>query len=185
MDENLLIDQEQHNDVTKGGETCISFGLMRSSKGLKVSVRTHPRVEEFFREISGEEVADVKLSARHWKGLTPETPLMAYIVGEKVAIEDKSYNLNRIGHPLIDEGNEKKFDRDGRHIGYMNSRINISFLRLTGISDGNGVTFYVGGVYSKEAVTKLLEQIGGALRSFYIDYIRPMNVSVQISTQSL
>ncbi len=181
-------------DVVKGGETCISLGLERSTKGLRVTIKAHPRVEEFFKTLCGNEVKDAQLTDRHWRLSDDNAPLYCYTLPPNTdgfpQEEGGEYVINRVGAPLVVNntpdpgGAPARIDGNGRYLGY-NPKVNISFLRMVGISESQGITFYVGGVYSKDAVIKLLEQIGTGLRRFYIDFIRPMNVSVQISTQSI
>lgn len=133
------------------------------------------------RGISGGEEVAVNTVGRYWqhvvpKGDTPPPTLMAYALANKVegySQGEGEYTIDRLGHPLIEYPD-----------GSSRPRVNLSFLRLVGASEA-GVEFYLKGVYSKDAVTKMLEVLGTGLRRFYIDFIRPMNMSVQISTQSL
>lgn len=165
--------------VVKGGEICIDFSLERSSEGLKAIIKAHPRVEEFLRNLGGGEFVHVGSVNRYWvpiKG-SEEKPLVAYALNQKLDVfgpHDLDFSIDRLGAPLLEEVPD-----------YKRERINLSFIRLQGISEGNGVAFSVKGVYSRELVTKMLDGIGVGLRKFYIDFIRPMNVNVQISIQSL
>lgn len=171
---------EQENAlVVKGGEVCIDFGLERSSKGLTAIIKTHTRVEEFMRGLSsGGELIQVGSANRYWLPFKETEPLTAYSINTKLegygGAADADYHLDRLGAPLIEVNPD-----------YRKERINLSFLRLVGVSEGMGVTFSIRGVYSKDMVNKMLDSIGIGLRKFYIDFIRPMNVNVQISLQSL
>ncbi len=189
------IDADNNVEVVKGGETCISLGLERSTKGLRVSVKAHPRVEEFFKTMSGGEVKDSQLTDRYWRLSDDHQPLMCYLLPplpfDGFTQGEGDYVIDKVGSPLVvnnypgGDGGAHPIAPGGGRYDIGNNKVNISFLRMVGISEPQGITFYVGGVYSKDAVIKLLEQIGAGLRRFYIDFIRPMNVSVQISTQSL
>lgn len=200
--ENEPLIEVPQTDIVKGGETCFSFAFERTTKGLKGSIKAHPRVEEFFRTLSHGETTDTVLSGRYWKSVGPgDAPLMAYALTtplDSLHDGDGRFVIDRLGYPILDPDNDGQ-DRAGGGGGIRlndnagrpypskdrSNCVNISFVRLVGISEGHGVSFYVSGVYSTEAVNKLLKGVGEGLRQLYIDYMRPMNVSVQISTQSL
>ena len=186
------------SEVIKRGQTCIQVILHRTRLGLTVEVHSHPNVEDFFRTFTPNPPIDVMTIGRYWLpycqtcGQHHQTlntdiigcrmyipkPLMAYagVVGiDPMTIEDNTViTLDNLGQPLI---------KDGRVEG-GNTLINISFLRLVGISEG-GVTFGVRGVYSTERLHRLRDVISTATRKFYIDYLRPVDMSVVISTQEL
>lgn len=168
----------ENTSVVKGGEVCIDFSLERSSEGLKGIIKAHPRVEEFMKNLSGGDLVQVGTVNRYWVPTkTSGVPLNAYGLNTKIdtfGAQDMDFTIDRLGAPLLEAIPD-----------YRKERINLSFLRLVGISEGAGVSFNIKGVYSKELVTKMLDGIGIGLRKFYIDFIRPMNVNVQISLQSL
>ena len=188
------------SEVIKRGQTCIQVILHRSKAGLSVEGHSHPNVEDFFRTFTSTPPVDVMTIGRYWvqscqtcgqphplpnmdtikngcRNNVPK-PLMAYsgVVGlDPTVIEDNTViTLDNLGQPLI---------KDGRLEG-GNTLVNISFLRLVGISEG-GVTFGVRGVYSTERLHRLRDVISLATRKFYIDYLRPVDMSVVISTQEL
>lgn len=169
----------ENTSVIKGGETCIDFSLERSSEGLKAIIKASPRVEEFMKGLGTEgELIQVSGVNRFWVPSKGNSPLTAYSLNSKIEEygknPDSEFHIDRLGAPLIEPIPD-----------YRKERVNLSFLRLVGISEGMGVPFYVRGVYSKDMVNKMLDQIGIGLRRLYIDFIRPMNVNVQISLQSL
>jgi hypothetical protein len=61
----------------------------------------------------------------------------------------------------------------------------MSFLRLAGTSEGNGVTFGVKGVYSLESLRNLRDKISASARQLYIEYLRPVDLTVTVSTQEM
>lgn len=76
------------------------------------------------------------------------------------------FNMNAVGGPLVDE----------------HGAINLSFLRLVGISKG-GVSFRLKGVYSKKQLDSLQSQYANAFDLLYSDFIKPENRAVIVSTQ--
>lgn len=61
--------------------------------------------------------------------------------------------------------------------------INLSMIRLVGI--GAGVSFRVKGVYSKEYVKDTTDDLRGALSQFFIDYLKPIERVINITTQEV
>jgi hypothetical protein len=157
--------------VVKGGETCIMISLQRTAAGLSVNTKVHSRVEEFMRINNQDNKVDVRTMTRNWKS-QGDKPLYAYIGGERfgnIALGEGAYNIDQIGGNLM----------------LPNNTLNMSFLRLVGISEGAGVTFTIGGVYSNDSLENLKRILQKAARKFYVDYLRPIDVTVTVSTQEL
>jgi hypothetical protein len=62
--------------------------------------------------------------------------------------------------------------------------VNMSFLRLVGASV-QGVNFAIGGVYTNEQAARYAQDIQLAARSFYMSYLKPINIIVTMSTQEV
>ena len=84
-------------------------------------------------------------------------------------------NINRPGQALVDSHFQGETGRNKRNI-------NLSFLRLVGISEGAGVTFAVRGVHTYEALTQMRESLGEAYKRFYRTYMKPICMSITVST---
>lgn len=167
-------------EVIKRGETCIQVTLHRNSTGLSVSTNVHPRVEEFFKALSGNspELLDVGAYGRHWVPTKNGGVLKAYntqrLESGTFMMDDGSvFNIENLGVPLLSKND------NGR------DNLNLGFLKLVGTSEGTGVTFEVKGVYSLEQLRKLRDKISVAAKMLYIAYMRPVDLTVQISTQEL
>lgn len=159
-------------NIVKSGENCVQITLERSGLGLTITVKANARLEEFMRLNSEGNQVDLKLFSRAWIPVN-DRPLLAYQgqtkFGSATSEDGTSYNPDALGHPIL----------------MPNGQINLSFLRLVGISEGAGVAFAIKGVYSLEMARQLRDKLGMAAKRFYIDYIRPVDVSVTISTQDL
>lgn len=181
-------------EVIKRGETCVIFTIHRNqlhSKegvGMFLSVKTHPAVEDFMRTLStypgGQSeplIVDASTVGRHWVPIGG-APLVAYQFVEKLDNYDamlddgdgRSYTMNHLGQPLLIS------DPDARR-----PLINLSFLRLRGVSEGGGVTFGIHGVHSLDQLRTMRDQLSGAVRKFYTKYLKPVDLSVICSTQEL
>jgi hypothetical protein len=176
--------------VVKSGETHIWVMLSRSGRkqgdpadwkgGTRVTVRATTRVEEFMQNLGAGEVVDVATIGRYWQPIGG-IPLNAYVTqpfNPHFQIDDGSFiTLDRLGHPLILPSPDGQQDR--------HSTVNLSFLRLRGISEGLGVTFGIKGVYSLDELRKVKDRISAASRRFYVDYLRPVDLLVTVSTQEV
>lgn len=177
--------------VIKGGETPIEILLSRKSKvGLRLSVKAFPQIEDYMRALGTGDRIPVELSGRHWRPVNQsDPPLMAYNLTERLSLKG-AYNLDALGQPL--EAEDRYYDGpptppgaitlDG---GRSNGWVNLSFLRLAGISEGAGVSFQVRGVYTTDAAIELGERLSKAAYRFFLDYLRPVDVIVKVSTQEV
>lgn len=170
------MDPEQVN-VSKGGETKYRFNLNRSKMGLNFSIWAHPDIEEGFRLISeGTQPLEVGVFGRSWRSTQP---LLAYDTSAcviKGGANDPRFSIDYLGQPL--------FIPDGRGPGGLGGVVNLSFLRLIGISEGEGVKFAIKGVvFGEEQITKLQIDIAEALKVFHRTFMKPINVTLFVTSQ--
>jgi hypothetical protein len=165
-------------EVKKSGEMPIIVGLSRHKAGLKLQVKGLPIVEDFFRDFAQGEVQPVVNHARHWYPVSGK-PLMVYALpkslGQMVADDDTRFTLDKVGNPLLIQ----------THADRPDTSLNLSFLRLVGISEGDGVAFTVKGAMDLEETRRLAQRIMLASRRFFIAYMRPVNINVFVSTQEM
>lgn len=155
---------------TKGGVTPIEVVLQRTGLGVKVIVKTTAEVENFMLTLGGGRIVDVERVGRNWRSAVKDHPLQAYELVEHIdpVGGNYPYRVDALGSPLSVEG-------------YMN----LSFLRLVGSSEGIGASFYIKGVYSLQGLRNLKDQLVGSTKQFYIDYMRPVDLIIKVSTQEL
>jgi hypothetical protein len=156
--------------------------------GLTLAVKVHPKVEEFFRGISTGEQVDVKGAGRYWIGVDKAAPLMAYSLAENIPLltvdAKRRARFDWLARQLVTPIGSQPA-AEGGELGGGNNKgydINLSFLRLVGISEGAGITFQLKGVYSDDAVEAMHDHIGVATKAFYQTYMKPVNLAVQIVT---
>lgn len=168
-----MSDNTQVNEsVVKGGETMITLGIRRSSRGLLISTRIHPLFEEFFREQANEKLLVDEIN-RQWFHLKDQPPLeIWHIIQDPGVVRGNAanYRINQPGSPLVTT------DPNGKVI-------NLSFLRLVGASEPNGVTFEVKGAFTLTYIRQLASDIGGAVKQFYTDNLKPIDVTITVNTQ--
>lgn len=86
--------------------------------------------------------------------------------------------------PPVTRTSEVSLMSEPDHGLYHGDKVNISFLRTVGI--GNGVTIKLpGGVYSKERLQKWLELFKDGAKTYYLQVIKPVSMSVEISTREI
>ena len=178
-------------NIVKGGESVIRISLVRSAKGLLVNVKAHPAVEEFFRanavHVGQTTPTTLQTNAigRHWlpgKKADGEAGLAAYdrVVALPVLLGGDSVdiaNVDRLGQPLLEP--------HAHGSGRRSHSINLSLLRLVGVSDPEGVTFYVRGVHSIDLVREMKVKLGEGVKAFYASYLKPVQMSVVCLTQEV
>lgn len=163
------------SQVTKGGEMLLQTQVVRNKLGISITIRTSPTIEDMMATMSLEtKPRNILEYGRYWKS---EKDLLVYglpadLAGTKNVSGRLSYRLDRPGNALdLNEG------RLGGDI------VNLSFLRLVGVSEGT--TFTVNTVYSRDGVAELCKRIEEATRHFYIQYLKPVDMRIMVMTQEL
>lgn len=59
---------------------------------------------------------------------------------------------------------------------------NISFLRIKGISDGDGIRFGLKDIYQKEEAIQIQHEVGAAVKKFCDAYLCPLDMTCAISS---
>lgn len=166
--------------IVKKGETILQARVMRSSRGLVITAKAHPSIEEFFQERAGN-LGSIGVAnwGRQWVKLPHAEDLMVHqepdptspINKPYVPVGDGFYTLSQPGNPIL-------LDPQGR--GTFNC-INMSFLRLVGISKDLGIGFSIKGVLTEKEVDNISQQIQKAAKRIYLDYLRPVDVMITMS----
>jgi hypothetical protein len=176
--------------LEKSGERCIYVDLARSLIGTKVIVRTVAHVEEFVAALGSGDSHDVQTIGRHWKPLPKGTDLRVYDLDTSrtswpMTVDQTTFRLDRPGQPLLDSIARPLDDGSGRMSKKLQTVVNLSFLRLKGISEPAGVTFGVNGVYTNDELDDLAKHIEDALGKFYRTFLKPYRVVISVSTMKL
>lgn len=159
--------------VVKGGETMVALGIRRSSRGLIISAKIHPLFEDFFKEQANEKVPVIELH-RDWFPLDKEKPLEVWhIISDPGVVRGNSatYSINKPGWPIVMQDNQN------------GKVINLAFLRLCGASENDGIKFEVKGAFTLQYIRQLASDIGGAVKQFYIDCLKPVDLMITVNTQ--
>lgn len=173
--------EETTTTTIKGGEIRVEARFKRSQKGILFKVKVHPEIEDLMRtfNIGHGNPQEARLLGRYWESVDGD-PLMAYSLPEELAVGSHQIN-DRLAYELSGVG-QKLFngspDRDQKVI-------NLSFLRLVGASEGQGKSFHVIGVWERSALeVDLKRALEAGVRQFYMDFVKPIDVSIIVSTQA-
>jgi hypothetical protein len=171
MSLDALVDQEA--SLIKRGElvVLVTFHRSRTKPGTLVHVKTVPAVEEFFRYAGGNDETEVGAYGRYWQPHKTDALVVYELASDDLrgvlGSNGGRYRLDQPGTPL----------RDG-------NIVNLSLLRLKGTSEA-GVTFLLSGMHSKSYIEDLADAIVEASRDFYVNYLKPVDIAVMVSTQDL
>jgi len=163
--------QAETASIVRKGEEVANVTLRRGavdgdgrpicSTGLSVSVKVHPAIEQFIKGLGNGNVKSAELYDKEWVPVRDEPGL-------------EIYHCN----PFL--GNGFRLDIPGSKLEDEHGNINLSFLRIKGISLDEGVTFGVRGVYSLEKMQQLREKIARTVQGLYRDYIKTSELNVTI-----
>lgn len=159
--------------VAKRGEQIFSLSFRRTDGRVKVIVKAHEVIEDLMRSWgSGERGAVIDFGGRNW--VSP-TPLEVWDLSPKMAqllpYGEGYYTINEPGGELF------LSDNGIRH----GAAVNISFLRIVGVSEG--VEFEVPGVHSLSFLKETQNRVNGAVKRLYTDFLLPVDLTLQINTQ--
>jgi hypothetical protein len=181
-----------HESITENKVVIVDQRFRRTNKGLRVEITAAPIIEDLFKTYSDGRVAQVSLYGRYWKSEPADdvatTALLAYspclMPGSVSLDEHYEYTVESIGAPLITGGSV-----DQQSPGSVSLRpneigtrtVNISYLRLRGISEGK--VFYVHGVFSTAALKEIAQKTEQAIRRLFQDYIRPVEFTTIVMSR--
>lgn len=152
-------------------------GEVRNRVGLVLKIKARPDVEEFLSNLAEGRRLLVEAATDSWINCKPETGALEYY--DAAVQPGRSYTFNGIGQGLI-------IAEDPRHrlAGSGDDKINLSFLLLAGISNPDGKAVGLSGAYSSDYVNKVKMLLPTAIKQFLLDYLVPMTVNLQITTNT-
>lgn len=159
----------------------VTVRLTRSPryKGIVLTVRTCPAIEEFFQQLSGGATVEINEYCTQmgwentWQPLNPDVSLLVY-GGDK-----KSYNAlqNDFRYSLQYLGQNMNLS------AVTNGQLetNISFLRIAGISSDQGVQFLLKKtVMGEPEMQRLRDALLRNIKHLYVNFIKSVEVVGEI-----
>ena len=157
-------------------------GLRNGSFGLSVTVKADPMVEDLIRSMGSGEFVDVKTIGRYWVPPTKETVLNVYMVVGLTGMQQAKHGPYRFDRPAAPLTERAVVNLS---TGQIDTIPNLSFLRLVGIGEQDGVTFGVKGVHTEDAIVEMHSKIKLALKDFCQSYMKPISLNMMMVTQEL
>lgn len=161
------MDEFTPQQVVKGGTCWVDLAIDRGPKGLEIYVKTDPRVEAFVKALGNGYPDNVEIYGRSWFSLTPAV-LEVHQLGRN--LESSMYTLEAVAENF-------RASTEGP--------VNLSFLRIVGVGDPQGVRFGVTGPFSKTRIRELMGDIVKETRNLIRDYIVPVHLNLRISSQEV
>ena len=155
-------------------------GLRNGSFGLSVTVKTDPIVEDLIRSMGSGEYVDVKTIGRYWVPLTKDTVLNVYLIGGLNGLQQAKHGWYRLDKPACPITERTTVNGVTGQVDLVS---NLSFLRLVGIGEQEGVTFGVKGVHTEDAIIEMHSKIKLALKDFCQSYMKPISLNMMMVTQ--
>jgi hypothetical protein len=164
------------SEVIKSDENLIRFELLRTPKGLRLTTKVVPRIEEFFKVFTENVTKPLGLYTRKWATPGTDVPASVYTSPNfnqlmHTGSGSQPYTLDALGKPLVIT------DLPG------GKAINLSFLRFVGISDPNGVSVTLDQMISTPELLNMKSSLREAAKQFYIDFMRPVGVTITVMSQ--
>lgn len=154
-------------EIMHGGEGVLLMGIAQKKDSVILSLKAHPVVETFFREVSGDKTDQVAArGGGYWYGVE-DKDLRIYKVGPG-GFNGANYSLDNEGYQLMVDN------------GLGPQTVNLSFLRLKGISGPNGVKLGVFGVMSLSSRRHLKDMVKAGVSRFVRDYLVPVTIELDI-----
>jgi len=161
-------------EVTKGGVCFLEYSISGGGSGLDIWAKAEPRVESFIKSLSPSGRVDPIESyagGNRWIPKKGWGPLMIHSM-EMELEANTYYDLNAPGSTLSG-------------VGARGTSINLSFLRIVGLSLPGGIGFSVAGPMSSKYVKDYAQQFKTAVGMFIREYIVPVHINIRISSQEL
>lgn len=157
-------------ELMKGGECWLDLAPRRGPKGLVIHVKADPRIEDFARSLGNGTKGDIAGYGRRWFPVNPGI-IEVYHMAEDFPAT--AYTLDAVG----DELRPRRFAAGGR--------VNLSFLRVAGIGDPQGIQLGLTGPFSKPYVREMMADVVTETRSLIRDYVVPIHLNLRITSTEI
>jgi hypothetical protein len=145
-------------------------GAHRNDLGMRMHVKARPELETFMQQLSGGQKCPTNSYSEAWTSQNAKE-LEVYLIDKPLGAGN--YTLEHVcGDPVV----QNRVPRTGA----TEDKINLSFLKLVGISSDEGLTFGISGIFSADVCNRLKLELNGALRQFLTDYVVPVNINLQV-----
>ena len=148
---------------------AIDIILRRHRDGIKLTIKTIPEVEEFFRRWSGE-MTERPQHGRLWR-----------------SDDDRPIDLWTLGMANIGPNASRPWTLLHSGLGFYadHDYPNISFLRMIGVSEPNGRSIVIEALVGRGEIATLGQRLSDACNMFYTEYIQSVNIRAVVNVYQL
>lgn len=174
-----IAERGSFEEVVKRGDRYAMLGFHRGYNkpgapqqefvGMTFYIKALPLLEEFIKSLGTGEATDASLQGRQWVPLSPAA----------IEVYDLSKHVDLPGFTLAAPGQSFKIPDRNIPGGEI---LNLSFLRIKGISGMDGVKFGLKDLYPKSEAPIVKQQIGAAVKRFCDEYLCPIDMTCTISS---
>lgn len=149
---------------------AIEFNLRLHKHGVRIQTKVWPEVEEFFQHWSGGMQARPE-AGRLWKPIGPQPiTLWSLNIPNLAPNAQRPFTLIHTGIGFVEPGH-----------GWPN----ISFIRLVGASQPDGVSVIVEAVMGRAELARVAQQLSDAANMFYAEYLQPVNYRAYVGVERI
>lgn len=177
--------QDSGNNGGNGMQTWVDYritrgpikGALTSTIGLILTIKGNRQIEDYMRGLSRDQKIDVSTYGDMWYNCGSDEPLNVYAIEEGFA--SRKYSLTQVNLPLLSANN------DGARLrGPDEETVNLSFLKLVGISRPEGITLGIAGAYSAQYLSTLRLKLPVATEQFLRDHLVPITINLSLIQRS-
>jgi hypothetical protein len=147
---------------------------LSKTASLIINVRARPEIENFMRGLANDRKLPVDNFADMWDSVNKQI-LQAYDIQQN--FPSHVYTLEAVGLPLLPNYIEVNL---GKKEAFNNDTVNLSFLKLVGISEPEGVSIAFNNPYSAQYINKFKALWPAAALQFLRDYVVPITIHLSI-----
>lgn len=167
-------------------------GALTRTVGLILRIQANPVLETYMQQLSKGRALPVDSFGDLWHNCgNKDKGLEVYDVSD--SLSTKNYQFNAVAQPLTynrygEDGPRVRRAANGLEVAEParvdEDIINLSFLKLVGISDEGGVTVGIAGAYSAAYMQTLQSKLPAVTKEFLRDFIVPITINLQIISRT-
>lgn len=159
------------DDAQEGWITWLDVSVKSTITGLVIRAKADPKLEALMASLGTGSTDSLEAYAKTWGSPNPEVPVMVYKMARNPELGSgrRTYSLHDVGGSFE--------DADGL--------VNLSFLRIQGISKADGTTFKVNVPISLYKAKELKHTLLEATRQLVLDNLVPFHINFKLISREL
>jgi len=156
-------------EVFRHGDKALQMKIDQGKDAIVLWLRAHAIVEDFFKGQSTKEDLVSAVGNGYWYKVGDPDGKIYRLAGPRGSYTGNGYTLDYPGYFGTNED-----------LGLPHNCVNLSFLRMKGISEPDGVKLGIKGVMSLSARRELRDSVKTAMGKFVRDYLIPVTLELEI-----